>query len=349
IKLGEIMIETISAKDLVKQFRNEENSIFESLNENGTEQNKSNTEKISVDILNKKEPYEDFEEQTAEKENFLKDVCVVLLNVDNEKFGTTTKAYNLKMLGKTMTEWVANSVFDAEIRTQEIGFKDDFLPVAKRLVNPEKKYTVVLFSDTPLFQRKTYLQIMDYFRFKGLSVLKLTRGYVFETEYLLQIENLLSPQTQYFEEEDFMMCYDLKHFSMVADILRNRILNYFMKNGVIIPDTSSVFVDADAQIGSDTVIESGCHIKGGTIIERNCIIGTNSIIENSIICENSVVKNSVVNRSFVGKNCVINENSKLENSKIQDEVAVPFCVSANGVVVSKDDKLCSFKSYVAEE
>ena len=38
---------------------------------------------------------------------------------------------------------------------------------------------------------------------KGLSVLKLTRGYVFDTKYLMQIENLYNPQTEYFEEEDF--------------------------------------------------------------------------------------------------------------------------------------------------
>ena len=104
-------------------------------------------------------------------EKMQNEICVVLFKVKNEKFGTKTPAYELKLFGKTLTEWVANAVYDADIKFVECNFKDNFLPFAKDATNINSKYTVVLFSDTPLFERRTFLQIMEYFKMKKLSVL----------------------------------------------------------------------------------------------------------------------------------------------------------------------------------
>jgi hypothetical protein len=283
-------------------------------------------------------------------ENANEDVCAVIIKVDNKKFGTTTKSYNIDLLGKTMTEWVANSVFDAKISYGEMDFADDFLPVAKRCADPNYKYTFVLFSDAPLFERKTYLQILEYFKLKKLSVLKLTRGYVFETDYLLKIDSLLSPQTQYFEEEDFMVCYSLKQTSMVRDVLKNRILNYFMTNGVNIVDPATTVVEADAQIEKDVLVHPMVSVLGNTIIESGASIGTGTILENSIVCAGTETHRCGIYNSFVGKNCKIGENSIIKNNaKIEDGVAIPPNCIVDGVVVKKEDKLKSFVNYFAKE
>ena len=105
-------------------------------------------------------------EEFKQIENPSDGVCAVVLKVDNPKFSTQTKSYNLKLFGKTMTEWVANSVYDAKIRFAEINFNDDFLPIVKQVCDKNSKYTFVLFSDTPLFSRKSYLQILEYFKVK---------------------------------------------------------------------------------------------------------------------------------------------------------------------------------------
>src|SRR5574344_1023841 len=277
---------------------------------------------------------EDF--RNAEKNN---EICTVILKVDNPKFLIKTKTYDIKMFGKTMTEWVANSVFDTNIKYAESKEGDDFLPIAKETTDKNSKYTFVLFSDAPLFERKTFLEIKEYFEMKNLSVLKLTRGYVFLTSYLLTIESLLNPQVQYFEEEDFITCYSLKQVSIVNEIFKNRILNYFMKNGVLIIDPASTFIDADAQIGKDTLIEPFCTIKGQTIIEENVLVNSNCVIDNSVISSNSKVSNCIIIDSFVGKNASVGEFSKVDKSKICDEVIVPINCDVNNVVVSKEDKL----------
>lgn len=273
------------------------------------------------------------------------DICTVILKVDNPKLGIDKKLYNLELFGKTFLEWAANSVFDTTVRYADYTFGEDFLPAVKRATDTNSKYTFVLFADTPLFQHKTFLQIMEYFEMKGLSVLKLTRGYVFETKYLMQIDSLLSPQTQYFEEEDFITCYSLKQYSMIKDIMKNRILSYFMKNGVVFEDPSSTFVDADVQIGKNTVVAPFNQIKGKTVIESGVYIGSNNLIVDSIVCENAKISYSIISNSLIGKGCVVNEFSKIcNNSKICDGAVVPAHCIVSGAIAGEAD-LKSFVMY----
>ena len=248
-----------------------------------------------------------------------------------------------------MTEWVANAVFDTKIKYAEYNFGEDFLPVVKNATDINSKYTVVLFSDAPLFERKTFLQVMEYFKMKDLKALKLTRGYVFDTQYLIQIESLLNPQVEYFEEEDFITCHSLKQLAMVTDVMKNRILSHFMKNGVVIVDPQSTFVDCDVKIGSGTTIEPFNKISGKTIIEKNVKLGSNNQIKDSIICENTVICGSKIESSLVGKNAYVNANANIKNSKICDNVSVPSFCDIQDAVIDENCDLKSFYTYKGEE
>ena len=278
------------------------------------------------------------------------DVSAVILKVENPAFLGEQKPYDINMFGKSMLDWVKSAVFDTKICYASYTFGEDFLPIVKNAVNTNSKYTVVLFSDTPLFSRKTYLEVMEYFKRKDLSVLKLTRGYVFKTEYLIKIEKLLSPEVQYFEEEDFITCSSLKQVSMVMDVLKNRILTYHQKKGVLIEDATSTFIDANVKIGAGTVIKPFCQIRGNTIIEKNVTLGANCTIENSIVLEGAKICQSVVLNSFIGKDVQILHNSVVEeNSKIEDGVVLPPFVHVNGVVIKGTDKLKSFCDYTHKD
>lgn len=275
--------------------------------------------------------------------------CAVILKVNYKNFGIQKKTYDLKILGKTMTDYVANAVFDANIKFAECEFGDDFLPLAKATTDPQSKYTIVLFSDTPLFQHKTFLQIMEYFDVKKLLALKLTRGYVFQTSYLLSLDSLPQMQTQYFEEEDFVTCSSLKQFAIVTEMQKNRILDYFMKNGVVIVDPASTFVDAQVDIAPNVVIEPFNTICGDTIIEGGVHLKSGNKIFDGIVCQNSCLQDTVIKDSFVGKNCNIRECKIFGKSKIGDDVTTPEYCSFDGVCVSKENKLESFVAYKAKE
>ena len=289
-------------------------------------------------------------ESFREKESAKAEICSVILRVENPAFLPNSKPWETKLMGKSMLDWVKNAVYDTDIRYADIKLNGEFLDIAKNVTNPSSKYTVVLFCDTPLFQRKTFLEIMQYFKLKQLSALRLTRGFVFETKYLLNIDKLLNPQIEYFEEEDFMTCLDYKQTAMIEEILRNRILTYFMKSGVKIDDPSTTYIDADAQIAPGTVIEPFNQIKGQSIFESGVILKSGNILTDCVICQNSNIKSSHISKSFVGKDVVINENCVISNNaKICDGAVIPPFCNIDGVVVNRDDRLVSFCTYKSEE
>ncbi|MBM3814861.1 MAG: UDP-N-acetylglucosamine diphosphorylase/glucosamine-1-phosphate N-acetyltransferase [Acidimicrobiia bacterium] len=66
-------------------------------------------------------------------------------------------------------------------------------------------------------------------------------------------------------------------------VLRTRKARELMLAGVTIEKPETVLVDADVQVGMDTVIEPSAQILGRTVIGENCRIGTGSIIRDSLL------------------------------------------------------------------
>lgn len=66
-------------------------------------------------------------------------------------------------------------------------------------------------------------------------------------------------------------------------VLRQRIREHWMLQGVTMPDPSSVYIDADVVLGQDTLVLPNTHIRGRTRIGDNCEIGPNSVIEDCVI------------------------------------------------------------------
>ena len=106
-------------------------------------------------------------------------------------------------------------------------------------------------------------------------------------------------------------------------IMRDRLRRIHMKNGVTIPNPQSVYIEADVEIGGDTVIYDGAMIMAGTRIGKNCtIMGasqlTNAVIGDNVDINNSVIKDSTVNSgttvgpfAYIRPNCVVGENVKV--------------------------------------
>ena len=251
------------------------------------------------------------------QEDAMGNVQVVLLCVDNKSFNLNMPTCNLSICGKTMRDWVKNAVQGMNVVEAEMDSKADFLPIVKQNAGG-KKYTLVLFSDAPLIQHKTVQEIVEYFVLKSLSVLKFSRGYMFETSYLQTIDKLLNPQVQYFEEEDFITCYNMKQFALVSDIMRNRILGYHQRNGVIIIDPNSTFIDADASIESDVVIYPNNKIFGKTKISSGANLFCNNIIKNSIIMLNVKIENSNIDSSVIKSGCLVKNYSTVLNSILEE-------------------------------
>ena len=80
-------------------------------------------------------------------------------------------------------------------------------------------------------------------------------------------------------------------------VLRQRIREQWMLDGVTMPDSTSVYMDKTVTLQPDTAILPNTHITGKSVIGSGCTIGPNSIIDNAQIGDDCEVVSSVVRDS----------------------------------------------------
>ena len=80
--------------------------------------------------------------------------------------------------------------------------------------------------------------------------------------------------------EETLGVNDRVALSEAESIMKNRINESHMRNGVTIIDPANTYIESDVVIGQDTVILPGTILKGRTIIGADCEIGPNTEIDN---------------------------------------------------------------------
>lgn len=86
-----------------------------------------------------------------------------------------------------------------------------------------------------------------------------------------------------------------------------------LKKGVNILDPNNTYIDADCEIGEDSVIYPNTFILKGSKIGKKVTILPNSFIENSIINDNCTIDSSKITDSKVGSNSTIGPMAHLRN------------------------------------
>jgi bifunctional UDP-N-acetylglucosamine pyrophosphorylase/glucosamine-1-phosphate N-acetyltransferase len=99
----------------------------------------------------------------------------------------------------------------------------------------------------------------------------------------------------------------------VESVLRNRICVKWMLSGVTIPDPSTVYIDATAEIGRDTIVLPNSHIVGNVVIGRDCEIGPNSVVKDSKLGDSCVVLGSVISGSELERNVHVGSFSSVRS------------------------------------
>lgn len=107
--------------------------------------------------------------------------------------------------------------------------------------------------------------------------------------------------------------------SKANGLMRNRINQGHMENGVTLIDPKSTYIDVGVTIGADTVIEPGVYLKGETQIGQDAIIGAHSVIEDSQIGDEVVIKQSTLKDAIVGHKSDVGPNSHLRPGAILQE------------------------------
>lgn len=93
--------------------------------------------------------------------------------------------------------------------------------------------------------------------------------------------------------------------SQAERVMRNRLAEMHMRNGVTIINPENTYISADAEIGRDTILQPGTMIEGNTKIGEGCTIGPNSQIVTSVIGNETTVHSSVIVESNIGSNTAV--------------------------------------------
>ncbi len=102
------------------------------------------------------------------------------------------------------------------------------------------------------------------------------------------------------DAEEILGCNTRGELAEADRILRRRITEKLMSEGVSIQFPETVVIDPDARIGADTLIENNVQLLGHTKIGANCVIRSGSVITDCTIGDGVVIKHySVLNSSHL--------------------------------------------------
>ncbi|KHF37741.1 bifunctional UDP-N-acetylglucosamine diphosphorylase/glucosamine-1-phosphate N-acetyltransferase GlmU, partial [Halalkalibacter okhensis] len=131
-------------------------------------------------------------------------------------------------------------------------------------------------------------------------------------------------------------------------IMKRRVNEYWMRQGVTIIDRDNTYISTDASIGQDTVLYPGTVILGKTTIGDDCIIGPNTEMKDSTIGNGTNIRQSVVYNSEVGNTVTIGPFAHVRpDSTISDDVRIGNFVEVKKSVMGQGSK-ASHLSYIGD-
>ena len=134
--------------------------------------------------------------------------------------------------------------------------------------------------------------------------------------------------------EELMGVNSRVELSKAEEIMRRRINESHMVNGVTIIDVNSTYIEADVEIGNDTIVYPGAMLRRNTKIGTNCVIGMNCSITNSQIGNYTEVQSSTIVDSTVGENTTVGPYAYLRpNSNIGNNVKIGDFVEVKNATI----------------
>ncbi len=141
---------------------------------------------------------------------------------------------------------------------------------------------------------------------------------------------------------------DRVQLSQAEKAMRRRINETMMRGGVTLIDPENTYIEADVEIGRDTVIYPNNFIGKGSRIGEECVLFPGSRIENSEIGNRCEIQASVVLEARVGSETKIGPNAYLRpQSVIGDRVRIGDFVEVKNSTIGNGSKV-SHLTYVGD-
>jgi bifunctional UDP-N-acetylglucosamine pyrophosphorylase / glucosamine-1-phosphate N-acetyltransferase len=101
-------------------------------------------------------------------------------------------------------------------------------------------------------------------------------------------------------EEEVMGVNDRIELAAAEAVLRRRLLERLMLGGVTVTDPATTFVDADVEVGQDTVLAPLTFLEAGTRVGARCRLGPNVRLVGCTVGDDATVTQAVAVSSAIG-------------------------------------------------
>ncbi|MFS0562821.1 bifunctional UDP-N-acetylglucosamine diphosphorylase/glucosamine-1-phosphate N-acetyltransferase GlmU [Terribacillus sp. 179-K 1B1 HS] len=165
---------------------------------------------------------------------------------------------------------------------------------------------------------------------------------------LLKKDNKLVTAYQTSDFDETMGVNDRVALSQAERIMKRRINEHHMRNGVTIIDPDSTYISTDAVIEPDVTILPNSMILGKTEIKEDAVIGPNSEVKDVTIGSRSVVKQSVAHDSEIGNDVNVGPFAHIRpQAQLGDKVKIGNFVEVKKAVIADGSKV-SHLSYIGD-
>jgi bifunctional UDP-N-acetylglucosamine pyrophosphorylase / glucosamine-1-phosphate N-acetyltransferase len=121
--------------------------------------------------------------------------------------------------------------------------------------------------------------------------------------------------------EEANLVNDRAQLARAEEILRRRILDAHMREGVTVRDPASTHIEATVEIKHDTVILPGTILRGRTRIGTDCVIGPSTDLQDTYVGDGVLVEHSVGRGAEVGDGASVGPYSFLRPGTVLEEGA----------------------------
>ena len=142
------------------------------------------------------------------------------------------------------------------------------------------------------------------------------------------------------ESNSLLGVNDKLQLEETEQIYQNTNRKKFLRQGVTMLDSKSVFFKGDVEVGEDVEIEANVIFEGNVKLGDQVQIKSNTIIKNSVICSGTEVKPyTIIEDSLVGKNCNIGPFARIRpNSTLEENVGIGNFVEVKASNIKKNTK-----------
>jgi len=120
--------------------------------------------------------------------------------------------------------------------------------------------------------------------------------------------------------EDVLGVDDRLKLAEAEALMRRRILERHMLNGVTITDPATTYIDATVELEEDVTIRPASSLEGRTRVAAGCTVGPGSTVRNSTVGADTTIESSTVEDSTIGARVHIGPYSHVRgNAHIGDD------------------------------